>query len=149
MDLTIKIRKDLFIPVVTGDGHIDELEVGVSVAQGNGGDVHVAGFHDGLTVRAGVSHDQEAGFLELLGVLIGQGTRGPSGGAGAVGASVLGILEDGALTVGAGGHDLNKGVTMTSSGLSTVTMMRAANLIFSRVSTGLIRCTPSLVLLST
>lgn len=65
--------------VVAGDDNIDILKGSVGIAEGNGGDVDIGSLNDCLPVVLGVSNDQKPGLLELLGHLIGQGTRDPSG----------------------------------------------------------------------
>lgn len=91
--------------VVAGDDDIDEIEGSVGVAESNSGDVDVAGFDDGLVVALGVSDDQESGFLELLGDLIGECSGNPSGGGGGGAAGVLTELVDGTLSVFFGADD--------------------------------------------
>lgn len=60
--------------VVGWDGHVHIGHAGVGVAEGDGWDVHVSGLLDGLVVCAGVSHNQQAGLLEVLLDLVGEGT---------------------------------------------------------------------------
>lgn len=72
----------------------------VSVTEGDGGNVHVGCLLDGLMVRAGVSHNQEAGLLEVLLDLIGEGSRSVSASQG-LSAKILGELIDGTLSIGA------------------------------------------------
>jgi len=90
------------VSVVAGDGNIDEREGRVSVAEGDGGDVDIRSFDDGLSVALGVDDDQKLGFSELFGVLIGKSTGSPSGRGVGGGTSVLSVLDDGSLTVGSG-----------------------------------------------
>jgi hypothetical protein len=92
------------LPVVTGDGHVDKVYARVGVAEGNTGDIDVGSFHDGLLIGTGVGDHKKSGFLEFLGILIGKGTGSPSTGTGGDGASVLGVFEDGSLSVGSGRH---------------------------------------------
>jgi len=86
--------------VVGRDGAINVLEGTVGVAERNNGDVHIAGLPNSLGVGAGVGDDQKAGLTELLGDLVGEGTGGEASSDG-LGASVLGELKDGTLSVGA------------------------------------------------
>ena len=61
------------------------LQVGVGVAEGDDGDVHVGRLLDRLVVGAGVGHNQQARLLKPLLDLVGEGAcgaRGPGGGAG-------------------------------------------------------------------
>ena len=58
--------------VVGGDGDVHVGQGGVSVAEGDGGDVHVAGLLDGLVVRARVRQHQQPGLLEHLLYLVGE-----------------------------------------------------------------------------
>ncbi len=84
--------------VVGGDGDVDVLEGGVGVAEGDDGDVDVGRLLDRLGVGAGVGDDEEAGLLELLGDLVGEGAGGVAAGDG-VGAGVVGELQHGAHAV--------------------------------------------------
>ena len=92
--------------VVGGDGNINVLEWGVSVAEGDGGDADVRGFSYSLRVRPGVADEKEAGLLELAGLRVGEGTGRPAL-VERLSASVLRVLENGALAVGARGHGEN------------------------------------------
>ena len=94
--------------VVGGDGNIDELGWGVSVAEGDDGDVDVAGLLDGLGVGARVGDDNQARLLEGTGDVVGEGTRGETTGNG-LGAGVGGELQDGTLTIGTGGDNADIG----------------------------------------
>lgn len=94
--------------VVAGNGNIDEAEGRVGVAKGDDGDTDVAGLVDGLLVKAGVSDNEKTGLLEVLGDLVGEGTRGETGREG-LAAGVVGELEDSALAVGAGSDGDNVG----------------------------------------
>ena len=87
--------------VVARDGAVNIGQGRVRVAQGNHGDIGVAGLLDALRVNAGVSHDQQTGLLEALGDVIGEGTGGEAT-RNALRASVLRVLQDGTLTVGTG-----------------------------------------------
>lgn len=62
--------------VVTWDGNVHVSQWGVSVAQGNGGDVDVGRLSQRLMVSTGVCHNQEAGLPESCLNLIGECTRG-------------------------------------------------------------------------
>ena len=90
--------------VVDGDGNIDVLERGIGIAESDDGDVHVASLLDGLGIGTGISDNQQTGFNELFGDIIGQSTGGPAAGGG-LGADVLGALENGTLTIGTLGAD--------------------------------------------
>lgn len=94
--------------VVGGDGNVDVLGGGVSVAEGDDGDVDVGRLLDGLGVGAGVGDDDQTGLLEGPGDVVGEGTGGEATGDG-LGAGVGGELEDGTLTVGTGGDDTDVG----------------------------------------
>ena len=100
--------------VVDRDGNVNVLEGGVRVAQSNDGDVHVGGLLHGLVVRAGVGDDEQAGLLELLGDLVGEGTRGEASSDGGA-AGELGELEHGALAVGAGRDGADVGGVLDGS----------------------------------
>jgi hypothetical protein len=91
--------------VVGGDGDINPVEGRVGVAKSNHGDVHVGGFGEALVVEAGIADDDEAGLKELLGVLIGKSSGNPLS-TEVVGFGVGGELEDSALGVLAGRHNL-------------------------------------------
>lgn len=56
--------------VVGGDGNIDELGGGVSVAEGNDGDVDVGSLLDGLGIGAGVGDYNQTGLLERSGDVV-------------------------------------------------------------------------------
>ena len=90
--------------VVGRDGHVDVLGRGVGIAKGDDGDVDVGGLLDGLGVGARVGDDDDAGFLEGAGDVVGEVAGGEATGDGG-GTGVGGELEDGALAVGAGGDD--------------------------------------------
>lgn len=92
--------------VVGGDGNIDVLERGISVAEGDDRDVDIAGLLDGLGIGAGVGDDDQAGLLERTGDVVGERARGEATSDG-LGAGVGGELEDGALAEGARGDDAN------------------------------------------
>lgn len=62
--------------VVAGDGNVHVSQWGVSVAQGNGGNVDVGSLSQWLMVSTRVCHDQEAGLPESCLDLIGEGTGG-------------------------------------------------------------------------
>jgi len=93
------------VSVVAWDSNVNELKRRVSIAKGDTGDVDIRSFNNGLLIRLGVNDNQELGFLELLGVLIGKGTRGPSGRRGGGGTSVFGVLDDGSLSVGSSANN--------------------------------------------
>lgn len=94
--------------VVGGDGNVDELGGRVGIAEGDDGDVDVAGLLDGLGIGARVGDDDQARFLEGAGDVVGEGAGGEATGDG-LGAGVGGELEDGALAVGTGGDDADIG----------------------------------------
>ena len=85
--------------VIGGDGNIDELGWGIGIAEGNDGDVNVRCLLDSLSVGAGVGDNDETGFLEGAGDVVGEVTGGEAtcdwGSTG-----VSGELQDSALTVG-------------------------------------------------
>ena len=85
--------------VIARNANIDVFQRRIAVAQCNAGNVHVAGFNNGLSVGTGIGDDQKTGFLEFLGVLIGKGTGGPSGLSSGSASNVLSEFNDGALTV--------------------------------------------------
>lgn len=94
--------------VVGRDGNVDVLGRGVGVAEGNDGDVDVAGLLDSLGVGARVGDDDQAGLLERASDVVGEATGGEASSNGG-GTSVAGELEDGTLTVGTGRDDANVG----------------------------------------
>lgn len=94
--------------VVGGDGNVDVLSGGVGVAEGNDGDVDIAGLLDSLGIGAGVGDDDQTGLLERSGDVVGEGTGGEATGDGR-GTSVRGELEDGTLSVGTGRDDTDVG----------------------------------------
>jgi len=92
--------------VVGGDGNVDELGRRVGIAQGDDGDVDVAGLLDGLGIGARVRDDNQARLLERAGDVVGEGAGGEAAGDG-LGARVGGELEDGTLAVGTSRDDAN------------------------------------------
>ena len=93
--------------VVGGDGNVNPVERGVRVSQGDDGDVHVRSLSQALVVKTGVAHDDESGFKELLGVLIGQSSGDPFA-TEVVSTGIGGELEDSALSVLARGNNLKR-----------------------------------------
>lgn len=87
--------------VVGGDGNVDELGGGVSVAERDDGDVDVGSLLDGLGVGAGVGDNDQTGLLERTGDVVGEGTGGEATSDG-LGTGVGSELEDGTLSVGTG-----------------------------------------------
>lgn len=94
--------------VVAGDGNVDKLNGRVGVAQSNDGDVDVRGLLDGLVVGSGIGDNQKSGLLERSGDVVGERSGGESAGNGG-GATVVGKLEHGSLSVGSGrdGDDIS------------------------------------------
>lgn len=62
--------------VVGWDSNIDEFGRGVGVAEGNDGDVDVAGLLDGLGIGARIGDNDQAGLLERAGDVVGEATGG-------------------------------------------------------------------------
>jgi hypothetical protein len=93
--------------VVGGDGNVNPVKRGVRVSECNNGDVHVGSLSQALVVETGVANDDESGFEELLGVLIGKSSGHPLA-TEVVSTGVGGELEDGALSVLARGHNLKR-----------------------------------------
>lgn len=100
--------------VVGGNGNIDEVGGGVSVAKGNDGDVDVRSLLDGLGVGTGVGHDDETGLLERASDVVGEVTGGETTSNGG-GTSVVGELQDGTLTVGTGRDNTDIGGVVNGS----------------------------------
>ena len=94
--------------VVGWDSNIDELGRGVGIAEGNDGNVDVGSLLDSLGVGAGISDDDEAGFLEGAGDVVGEVTGGETTCDGD-GSGVCGELQDSALAIGTGGDDADIG----------------------------------------
>lgn len=92
--------------VVGGDSDVNKLEVGVSVTEGNDGDVDVGSLPDGLVVDSGVGNDDHSGFLERLGDVVGEVTGGESTGNG-LSTGETSHLEDSSVTVRSGRDDSN------------------------------------------
>jgi hypothetical protein len=90
--------------VVGWDGNVNILEGSVRVAEGDDGDVDVAGLADGLVVDARVRNDDEPGLLERARDVVGEAARGEPA-SNRLCARVGGVLEDGSVTVGAGRDD--------------------------------------------
>ena len=124
-------RDRLGASVVAWDGNIDKLEVRVGVAEGDDGDVHVRGFNDGLSVCVWVDNNEHSWLLELLGLVVSEHTRGPSGVRGSLASGGLSELNDGSLSEVSGGDSLElafRGLTRTSSLLGTPAIILAASL---------------------
>lgn len=100
--------------VVGGDGNVDEVGRGVSVAKSDDGDVDVAGLLDSLGVGAGVGNDDQTGLLERAGDVVGEVTGGETTGDGG-GTGVGGELEDSTLAVGTSGDDTDVGRVVNGS----------------------------------
>ena len=94
--------------VVGGDGNIDEIGRRISVAKGNDWDIDVAGLLDGLGVSARVGDDDEAGFLERPGNVVGEVTGGETTSNGSS-TGVSGELQDGTLAIGTSRDDTDVG----------------------------------------
>lgn len=99
--------------VVGWDSNIDELGWGVGIAEGNDRNIDVGSLLDSLSVGAGISDDDEAGFLERSSDIVGEVTRGETTSDGD-GTSVGGKLQDSALTVGASRDDTDIGWVVDS-----------------------------------
>lgn len=84
--------------IVGWDSNIDELSWGICVAKSNDGNVNVGSLLDSLSIGAGISDDDEAGFLEGAGDIIREVT-GSETTCDGDGTSVRGELEDSTLTV--------------------------------------------------
>ena len=100
--------------VVGGDGNVDEVGGGVSVAKSDDGDVDVAGLLDSLGVGAGVGNDDQTRLLERAGDVVGEVTGGETTGDGG-GTGVRGELEDSTLAVGTSGDDTDVGRVVNGS----------------------------------
>lgn len=100
--------------VVGGDGNVNVLGGRVGVAEGDNGNVDVAGLLDGLGVGAGVGDDNQARLLERAGDVVGEATGGETTSDG-LGAGVGSELEDGTLTVGTGRDDTDVGGVVNGS----------------------------------
>jgi len=85
--------------VVARNGNVDVAQRRIGVREGNHGDVHVAGLHDGLVIGVRVGHHQQTGLAEGGLDLVGEGTGGEAASDGS-GVRVLGELQHGALADG-------------------------------------------------
>jgi len=99
--------------VVGWDSNIDELGWGISIAESNNGNVDVGGLFDSLGIGAGVGDDDEAGFLEGAGDVVGEVTGGETTSNGD-GTGVRSELEDSTLTVWTSGDDTDIGWVVDS-----------------------------------
>jgi hypothetical protein len=99
--------------VVGWDSNIDELGWGISIAESNNGDVDVGCLLDSLGIGAGVGDDDEAGFLEGAGDVVGEVTGGETTSNGD-GTGVRGELEDSTLAVWTSGDDTDIGWVVDS-----------------------------------
>ena len=79
----------------------------MGVAEGDDGDVGVTGFLDGFGIGMGVDDDEEFGLLELLGLVVGEGSGSPLGGGGHGAVGVGGEFDDGSLTGLSGGDSVH------------------------------------------
>lgn len=70
----------------------------VTVAEGNHRDVHIGSLLNCLGIDTRIGDNQQTRLLELLGDLVGEGSRGEASSDGG-GASVLGELQNRTLTV--------------------------------------------------
>ena len=84
--------------VVGWDSYIDELGWGVSVAKCDNWNVDVGSFLDSLSIGTWVGDNDEAGFLERSGDVVGEVTWGETTSNGD-GTGVSSELEDGTLTI--------------------------------------------------
>ena len=94
--------------IVGRDRNVDELGGRVGIAEGNDGDVDVGSLLDSLGIGAGVGDDDEAGFLEGAGDVVGEVT-GSETTCDGDGSGVCGELQDSTLAVGTGGDDTDVG----------------------------------------
>jgi hypothetical protein len=94
--------------VVGWDSNINEFGGGVGIAEGNDRDIDIGSLLDSLGVGAGISDDDEAGFLEGAGDVVGEVTRGETTCDGD-GSGVRGKLQDSALAVRASRDDTDVG----------------------------------------
>jgi hypothetical protein len=94
--------------VVGWDGNIDELSWGIGIAEGNNWNVDVGSLLDSLSIGAGIGNNDEAGFFERAGDIIGEVTWGETTGNWR-GTSVRGELENSTLTVRASRNDTDIG----------------------------------------
>ena len=94
--------------VVCWNSNIDEFGRGVGITESNDGDVDVGSLLDSLGIGAGISDDDEAGFLEGAGDVVGEVTRSETscdGDSSSMGSE----LQDSALAVGTGRDDTDIG----------------------------------------
>ena len=84
--------------VVGWDSNIDELSWGIGIAEGNDGNVDIGSLLDSLGISARIGDDNEAGFLERAGDVVGEVTRGETT-SNWGSTSVSGELQDSTLTV--------------------------------------------------
>jgi hypothetical protein len=84
--------------VVARNNDINRLGRSIGRAEGNGGNVDVRGFLDGLVINGRVGDDQQTGFQETLVQLVSEGTGGVTT-TDVGGTNSLSELEDGTLTI--------------------------------------------------
>ena len=77
------------------------------VAQGNDWDVNIRGLLDSLIVSMRIGNNDQFWFLELFGLIIGQGSWGPLGLIGDTRSSELRELNNGSLAYGLRGNSQN------------------------------------------
>jgi hypothetical protein len=94
--------------VVCWNSNVNEFGRGVGITESNDGDVDVGSLLDSLGVGAGISDDDEAGFLEGARDVVGEVT-GSETSCDGDGSSMCGELQDSALAVGTGGDDTDIG----------------------------------------
>ena len=90
--------------VIGRDSDINELGWGVGIAERNNRNVDIRSLLDSLGISAGISDDDEAGFLEGSSDVVGEVTRSETTGD-SNSTGVCGKLQDSTLTIGTSGDD--------------------------------------------
>jgi hypothetical protein len=94
--------------IVGWDSYINKLSWRVSIAKSNNWNVDIGSFLDSLGIGTWVGNNDEAGFLERSGNVIGKVTWGETTSNGD-GTGVGGELENGTLTIWTGRNDTDIG----------------------------------------
>ena len=92
--------------VVSWDSDVDEFQGCICVAESDDGNVDVRCLTNGLVVHTRVSDDDETGFFERSGNVVGERTGGESSSNG-LSTSVGCVFEHGTVTVRTGRDDTN------------------------------------------
>ena len=94
--------------VVCRNSDVNKLGRGVGITQGDNRDIDIGSFFDSLSIGTWVGDDDQTGFLERTGDVIGE-ISGSEATSNCDSTSMSGEFKYSALTIGAGGDDSNIG----------------------------------------